>query len=63
MNGMDHLITGFEIGFALGALLALAALFCGAFRYLGRQALLGIAGLEGLGAGAAWVAFALHPRR
>jgi hypothetical protein len=63
MNGVDHLITGFEIGFALGAVLALAALFCGAFQYLGRQALLGVACLEGVGAGAAWVAFALHPRR
>jgi hypothetical protein len=63
MNAVGYLVTSFELVFAVGALAALAALVSGALQYLGRRALLGIALLETAGAGAAWVAFALHPHR
>ena len=63
MNAVEHLVTGFEIAFGLGAVLALAALVCGAFQYLGRRALLGIALLDVVASAAGWVAFGLHPHR
>jgi len=56
------LSTGFEIGFGAGAVLALAALAAGALQYLGKQALLSLATLEGAGAAGAWVAFGLRQK-
>lgn len=56
------LVTGFEIGFAVAAAASLVALAAGALEYLDRKALLLLAGVEGAGAAAAWVAFALRQR-
>ncbi len=52
-----------EIGFAAAAVGAIGALACGALTYLGKQALLGIAGAEAAAAAAGWVLFALDPSR
>jgi hypothetical protein len=56
------LVTGIEIGFAVGAVAALAALAAGALQYLEKRKLLALAALEGVAAAAAWVAFALRQR-
>jgi colicin import membrane protein len=63
MSAVEHVITGFEIAFAVGAALALAALVCGALQYVGRRALLGLALVEAAASAAAWIVFALHPHR
>ena len=53
--------TAFEIVFAVGVLVAAAALAGAAFEAVGRKALIAAAGAIGLGAAAAWIAFAFEP--
>src|SRR5512133_3428493 len=51
----------FEIVFAAGVVVAAAALAGAAFEQVGRRALIGAAAAVGVGAVAAWVAFAFEP--
>jgi hypothetical protein len=53
--------AAFEIVFAVGVLVAAAALVGAAFELAGRRELIAAAAAIGLGAVAAWVAFALQP--
>src|SRR5690242_10740373 len=53
--------AAFEIVFALGVVVAAAALAGAAFEVVGRRALIAAAGAVGVGAVAAWVAFAFEP--
>ena len=53
--------TAFAIVFAIGVVVAAAALAGAAFEAAGRQALIAAGGAIGLAAAAAWVAFALAP--
>ena len=53
--------AAFEIVFAVGVVVAAAALAGAAFEAAGRKALIATAGAIGLGAAAAWVAFAFEP--
>ena len=60
MDGMS-LEAAFEIVFAVGVVVAAAALAGAAFEQVGRRALIGAAAAIGVGAVAAWVAFAFQP--
>ena len=53
--------AAFEIVFAVGVVVAAAALAGAAFEVAGRKALIAAAGAIGVGAAAAWVAFAFEP--
>ena len=53
--------AAFEIVFAIGVVVAAAALAGAAFEQVGRRALIGAAAAVGVGAVAAWVAFAFEP--
>ena len=53
--------AAFEIVFAVGVVVAAAALAGAAFEQVGRRALIGAAAAVGVGAVAAWVAFAFEP--
>ena len=53
--------AAFEIVFAVGVIVAAAALAGAAFEVAGRKALIAAAGVIGLGAVAAWIAFAFEP--
>ena len=53
--------TAFEIVFAVGVVVAAAALAGAAFEVVGRRALIAAAAAVGVGAVAAWVAFAFEP--
>jgi hypothetical protein len=53
--------AAFEIVFALGVVVAAAALAGAVFEVVGRRALIAAAGAIGVGAVAAWVAFAFEP--
>ena len=53
--------AAFEIVFAIGVVVAAAALPGAAFEQVGRRALIGAAAAVGVGAVAAWVAFAFEP--
>jgi len=60
MDGMS-VETAFDIVFAAGVVLAAATLAAAVFVLAGRRALTAAAGAIGLGAVAAWVAFAFNP--
>jgi len=53
--------TAFEIVFAVGVIVAAAALAGAAFEQVGRKALIGAAAAVGVGTVAAWIAFAFEP--